>query len=64
MDKPVLKYTHEDFEIVVRTDNVDNAWERFQGRINYRNDWTEETSHVKSYCSYSASEGCTIELYD
>ena len=47
MDKPVLKYTHEDFEIVVRTDNVDNAWERFQGRINYRNDWTEETSHVK-----------------
>jgi len=64
MDKPVLKYIHSDFEVVVRTDDIDSSWSRFQGRINYRNDWTNVTTRTKSYCSYNACDDCTIELYD
>ena len=64
MDIPVLKYIHEDFEVVVRTDDISDAWSRFQGRINYRNDWTTETSQTRAYCQYKASDGCRMELYD
>ena len=64
MDCPVLKYDHKDFEVIIQTDEIQSAWERFQGRINYRNDWTEETSKAREYCAYDVSQGCTIMLYD
>ena len=64
MDKPVLKYCHEDFDVIIQTNEIQSAWERFQGRINYRNDWTEETSETHQYCAYDASDDCTILLYD
>lgn len=64
MDCPVLKYDHKDFEVIIQTDEIQSAWERFQGRINYRNDWTEETSEAREYCAYDVSQGCTIMLYD
>ena len=64
MDCPVLKYDHKDFEVIIQTDEIQSAWERFQGRINYRNDWTEETSETHQYCAYDASDDCTILLYD
>lgn len=64
MDCPVLKYDHKDFEVIIQTDEIQSAWERFQGRINYRNDWTEETSEARKYCAYDVSQGCTIMLYD
>ena len=56
MDIPVLKYIHEDFEVVVRTDDISDAWSRFQGRIKYRNNWTNETSQTRTYCKYKASD--------
>ena len=64
MDCPVLKYDHKDFEVIIQTDEIQSAWERFQGRINYRNGWTEETSEARKYCAYDVSQGCTIQLYD
>ena len=64
MDCPVLKYDHKDFEVIIQTDEIQSTWERFQGRINYRNDWTEETSEARKYCAYDVSQGCTIMLYD
>lgn len=64
MDCPVLKYDHRDFEVIIQTDEIQSTWERFQGRINYRNDWTEETSGARKYCAYDVSQGCTIHLYD
>lgn len=64
MDCPVLKYDHRDFEVIIQTDEIQSTWERFQGRINYRNDWTEETSKAREYCAYDVSQGCTIMLYD
>lgn len=64
MDCPVLKYDHRDFEVIIQTDEIQSTWERFQGRINYRNDWTEETSEARKYCAYDVSQGCTIMLYD
>lgn len=64
MDCPVLKYDHKDFEVIIQTDEIQSTWERFQGRINYRNDWTEETSEARKYCAYDVSQGCTIQLYD
>lgn len=64
MDCPVLKYDHKDFEVIIQTDEIQSTWERFQGRINYRNGWTEETSEVRKYCAYDVSQGCTIMLYD
>lgn len=64
MEIPVLKYCHEDFDVIVRTDDIQGAWERFQGRINYRNDWTQETTKTRTYCQYKASDGCSLVLYD
>ena len=64
MDCPVIKYDHKDFEVIIQTDEIQSTWERFQGRINYRNDWTEETSEARKYCAYDVSQGCTIMLYD
>lgn len=64
MDCPVLKYDHKDFEVIIQTDEIQSTWERFQGRINYRNGWNEETSEVRKYCAYDVSQGCTIMLYD
>lgn len=64
MDCPVLKYDHKDFEVIIQTDEIQSIWERFQGRINYRNDWTDETSEARKYCAYDVSQGCTIQLYD
>ena len=64
MDCPVLKYDHKDFEVIIQTDEIQSAWERFQGRINYRNGWTDETSEARKYCVYDVSQGCTIQLYD
>ena len=64
MKEPVLRYKHDDFEIVVRTDDIAGAWERFQGRINYRKGWKATTSQPKAYCTYKASEECSVELFD
>ena len=64
MDCPVLKYDHKDFEVIIQTDEIQSAWERFQGRINYRNGWTDETSEASKYCAYDVSLGCKIQLYD
>lgn len=64
MDIPVLKYIHEDFEVVVHTDDISDAWSRFYGRINYRNELTDDPSQPRAYCQYKASVGCRMELYD
>lgn len=57
MHKTVLKYCHEDFDILIQTNEIDTAWNRFQGRINYRNEGSEEKSNPFSYCAYEASKG-------
>jgi len=64
MDCPVLKYVHEDFIVLVKTDEIVDAWKRFQGRVNYRNQVSGERSESKEYCLYKASEGCSIFLYN
>jgi len=64
MDCPVLKYVHEDFIVLVKTDEIVDAWKRFQGRVNYRNQVSDKPSDPKKYCLYGASEGCGIFLYN
>ena len=35
MQIEVLRYIHQDYEVIVRTQDINYSWEKFKGRINY-----------------------------
>lgn len=62
----VLRYKTEDYEVIVRTDNISYSWTNFKGRINYRNQITgeEEKSDPMKYCVYTAKDNVDFFLYN
>lgn len=60
----ILKYHHPNYDIIVRTDNIASAWERFRGRIGYRNSLVEDTqrSNICEYCNYFCDDDCSMEI--
>lgn len=63
----VLTYSNTDFDVTISAVEIEKAWERFQGRILYRNqvvpDETEKSDPM-AYCSYQAEQNTDIRLYD
>lgn len=62
----VLKYEHPDYEVIVRTDDINSSWTRFKGRIGYYNDTTgNKEFDAQHYCRYTCGdEDCELYLSD
>lgn len=64
MQTEVLKYRHEDYEIVVRTQDIGYAWQRFKGRIEYSRRDNPEICAPEKYCRYTTKDECELLLYN
>ena len=64
MQTEVLRYTHPDYEVVVRTQDIHYSWERFKGRINYTRKDHLEVDAPEKYCRYTAKDECELCLYN
>lgn len=65
MQTEVLRYTHPDYEVLVRTqDDISYSWNRFKGRINYTRRRNVAIDAPKEYCTYTSKEPCHLCLYD
>lgn len=62
----VLRYKHagEDYEVIVRSDDISGAWNSFVGRLNYRKSWADNNISPMSYCDYSSSDECQLYIYN
>lgn len=61
----VLKYIKEDdYEVIVRTDDIMYSWSNFKGRINYRNQLTHNYSDPLKYCTYTAKDVVDFYIYN
>ena len=63
MQTEVLRYSHKDYEVVVRTQDIHYSWQRFQGRINYTRKENPEVDAPEQYCRYSSKDECELRLY-
>ena len=60
----VLKYTADDYDVIVRTDDISYSWKNFKGRIEYRNELSTQRSNPREYCHYYSSDDCEISIYN
>lgn len=63
MQTEVLRFTHPDYEVIVRTQDIDHSWRRFLGRINYSRIDNPEIDTPETYCRYSSKDECHLCLY-
>lgn len=63
MQTEVLRYTHEDYDVVIRTQDITYSWERFKGRINYSRRGNPAIDAPEQYCQYTSKDGCGLQLY-
>lgn len=60
----VLRFTHPDYEVKIRTKDITRSWERFKGRIEYTRLLNRELSNPLTYCRYQSKDVCELKLYD
>ena len=53
MQTEVLRFTHPDYEVIVRTQDIGYSWERFKGRINYSRRENPMIEAPEAYCRYA-----------
>ena len=53
MQTEVLRFTHPDYEVIVRTQDIGYSWERFKGRINYSRRENPMIEAPEAYCHYA-----------
>lgn len=63
MQIDVLRYVHQDYEVIVRTQDISYSWERFKGRINYTRKSNPEIDEPEKYCRYTSKDECHLCLY-
>lgn len=63
MQIEVLRYVHQDYEVIVRTQDISYSWERFKGRINYTRKSNPEIDEPEKYCRYTSKDECHLCLY-
>lgn len=65
MDVLRLKQEHGDYEVTLRSDNIEYAWEKFRGRINSTQISQEDPSlpRAEHYCHYESKDRCHLWLY-
>lgn len=63
-----LRFEHQDgdYQVIVRSEDLSYAWERFKGRIDYDNDPKPNSAmpYEERYCKYSSKDICKLYLYD
>lgn len=65
MDVLVLKQEQGDYEIILRSDDISYAWEKFKGRIGSARiaHAGEDMPDALHYSNYKVSEPCHLQLY-
>ena len=63
MQTEVLRFTHPDYEVIVRTQDISYSWERFKGRINYIGRENPGIGAPEAYCRYTSKDECKLCLY-
>ena len=63
MQTEVLRFTHPDYEVIIRTQDISYSWERFKGRINYSRRNNPMIDAPEAYCRYTSKEECELCLY-
>ena len=64
MQTEVLRYIHQDYEVIVRTQDITYSWQRFKGRINYAQKSNMEIDAPEKYCRYTAKDECKLRLFN
>ena len=63
-----LRFEHQDgeYQVIVRSEDLSYAWERFKGRIDHENDSKPESAmpYEERYCRYASKDTCKLYLYD
>lgn len=55
----------EDYEVIVRTQDISYAWEKFRARIAYTKEQTNpDVAAPMAYCTYSSQDECEFTLYN
>lgn len=63
MQTEVLRYSHDDYDVVVRTQDIGYSWQKFKGRINYTRRFSPEVDAPEKYCRYASKDKCELLLY-
>lgn len=63
MQTEVLRFTHSDYEVIVRTQDISYSWERFRGRIMYTRRDNPSIATPKEYCRYTTKDECQLKLF-
>lgn len=60
----VLRYVHDDYEVILRARDISYSWEKFKGRINYSRNLSKETDipAPDEYCKYTSKDECELFL--
>lgn len=64
MQTTVIRYEHQDYEVIVRTQDVGYSWNKFKGRINYARRTNSNIAVPEEYCRYTSSDECILNLYN
>lgn len=63
-----LRFEHQDgdYQVIVRSEDLSYAWERFKGRIDHDNDPKPDSvmPYEERYCRYVSKDACKLYLYD
>ncbi len=54
----------DDYEVIVRTQDISYAWEKFKGRISYSRNLNKDISAPTAYCDYTCQDECELTLYN
>ena len=63
-----LRFEHSngDYQVIVRSEDMSYAWERFKGRIRTIETIPSQESSVpyeERYCKYASKDACHLKLY-
>ena len=63
-----LRFEHQygDYQVIVRSEDLSYAWERFRGRIDRANDSKSgsDVPYEERYCRYASSDICRLTLHE
>ncbi len=61
-----FEHQHGDYQVIVRSEDLSYAWERFKGRIDRQTDPKPESDvpYEERYCRYASSDVCRLTLHE
>ncbi len=64
MQTEVIRFSHPDYDVIVRTQDISYSWQRFKSRINYTRRNNSEIDAPEEYCCYRSKDVCHLCLYN